>query len=98
MASGRIEAESLVENPTLIWVAPNKIAGGHFGLTATLPMGWAKVSGRLGLGGLGAKRSDSITGIGDFFPTALIDWREGDLHWNLNVSVNVPIGRRSSGV
>jgi hypothetical protein len=67
------------------------------GLTATLPVGWQKVGGALGIGGLGVSRTDRVTGIGDFFPTAMLGWHQGNLHWNINAGVNVPIGTWKRG-
>lgn len=92
-----VQGDAVIELPTLIWVLPEEIAGGHLGLTASLPIGWKKTNADLTLAGpLGgtasASVSDAVFTVGDPVLGGFLGWQSGDFHWQLGTMVNVPIG------
>jgi hypothetical protein len=96
-----VEANVFIDALTATWIIPQKVLGGHFGVAATLPIGWAEVKAGATLatpgGALSAGRTDDLTGLGDMFFTALLGWHRDVWHWNVNVGLNAPTGSWSKG-
>ncbi|WP_435999529.1 SphA family protein [Rhizobium sp. LjRoot30] len=97
-----VQGDAVIELPTLIWVLPEEIAGGHLGLTASLPIGWKKTNADLTLAGpLGgtasASVSDAVFTVGDPVLGGFLGWQNGDFHWQVGTMVNVPIGDYQEG-
>ncbi|MDP9730980.1 UNVERIFIED_ORG: hypothetical protein QE448_001036 [Rhizobium sp. SORGH_AS285] len=97
-----VEGDAIVSVPTIMWVLPEEIAGGHLGLGASLPIGWKKtdadltIAGPLGGVGTGAV-SDAIFTVGDPIVSAFLGWETGNFHWQVGTMVNVPIGDYQKG-
>lgn len=97
-----VDGDAVIELPTLIWVLPEEIAGGHLGLTASLPIGWKKTSADLTLAGpLGgsasASISDDVFTIGDPVVGGFLGWQHENFHWQVGTMINVPIGNYQEG-
>lgn len=97
-----VEGKAVIEMPTLIWVLPQEVLGGHIGLAATLPVGWKETSASASfvgpLGGTGSgSTSDEIFTVGDPVVAGMIGWQTGNFHWQAGVAVNVPIGNYEKG-
>lgn len=97
-----VEGDAAIELPTVLWILPEDVLGGHLGLGATLPIGWKKTSAEATLagplGGTGsASVSDSIFTVGDPIASAFLGWEEGNFHWQLGTLVNIPIGDYQDG-
>lgn len=106
-ADVKVEAQTYVNLPSVLWVAPGKVLGGNVGFGAIVPFGWKDVDvdidalATLKLGppinqtfqrGGRFTETDSSTEFGDPVLNALIGWHEGNWHWNVGMLVNVPIG------
>lgn len=97
-----VQGDAAIELPTVLWVLPEDILGGHLGLGATLPIGWKKTSADATLagplGGTGtASVSDSIFTVGDPIASAFLGWEQGSFHWQVGTLVNIPIGDYQDG-
>lgn len=97
-----VDGTALVEVPTVIWVLPGEILGGHLGLSASLPIGWKKTSAQSTLSGpLGGVFTGSITDtvftVGDPIVSAFVGWEQGNFHWQVGTLINVPIGDYQDG-
>ncbi len=90
---------------SVLWVAPEQILGGRFGVGALLPVGYQQVdvdvTARAALtfpdGATLARNatrslSDRTFAIGDPLATAFIGWDVGHWHWKIAGLVNVPVG------
>lgn len=97
-----VQGKAAIELPTVIWILPEDVAGGHLGLTATLPIGWKNTdadvtfAGPLGGSATGAV-SDDIFTIGDPVIGGLLGWEAGNFHWQASTQINVPIGDYQDG-
>lgn len=97
-----VDGSAIIELPTLIWVLPEDIAGGHLGLTVSLPIGWKKtsadltVAGPLGGSG-GASVRDEVFTVGDPVVGGFLGWQSGNFHWQVGTMINVPIGDYQKG-
>ena len=102
-----VDGKVLIELPTLLWVAPQKVLGGNFGLGVIVPNGWKKVDVDLDVHvelvlpppidkTLAAGRhfafDDSSTAFGDPIVTSMLGWQQGNWYWNVGAILNVPIG------
>jgi len=100
-----VKANVALDVFSVLWVAPQKILGGDFGVGALLPVGYQEVdvnvNARTALtfpngtvlqrsGSLGI--SDHTFAIGDPLATAFIGWNSGNWHWKVAGLVNVPVG------
>ncbi|OQP84804.1 phenol degradation protein meta [Rhizobium rhizosphaerae] len=90
-----LDASAVINLTTLLWVTPVDVAGGNLAFTATVPIGGPDITGTLGRGGRSV--SDSVTTLGDPILGSFIGWHEGDFHWQVGTSVNVPIGDYQEG-
>jgi hypothetical protein len=102
------DANALYDMPSILWIAPQDILGGHVGLGLIVPIGWKRVDAdvdtlaTLSLPiGITLQRGrhfdieDSSFNFGDPIPNAVIGWHQGNWYWNLGALVNVPIGEWS---
>lgn len=101
LAAG-VEGAAALALPTVLWVLPEDIAGGHLGLSATLPFGWKSTDADLTLSGpLGGTAtgsiSDNVFTLGDPVAGAMLGWQADNFHWQLSTLVNVPIGDYQKG-
>jgi hypothetical protein len=97
-----VEGKAVIEIPTVLWILPEEIAGGHLGLSATVPIGWKNTDADLTLagplgGGASGSVSDNVFTVGDPILGALIGWEAGSFHWQVGTLVNVPIGDYQEG-
>lgn len=103
-----VKAVAAIDVFSALWVAPEKVLGGHFGLGALLPVGYqsvdADLTARAALNfpnGLNLTRggtfglSDSTFAVGDPLATAFLGWSSGNLHWKLTGLLNIPVGAYS---
>jgi hypothetical protein len=90
---------------SMLWVAPQPVLGGNFGVGVLLPVGYQEVdvdlTARSALtfpNGTVLQRnrsfgvSDRTFAVGDPLATAFIGWNAGNWHWKLTGLVNVPVG------
>ncbi|NSZ66935.1 transporter [Agrobacterium tumefaciens] len=97
-----VEGKAVIEIPTVIWVLPEEVVGGHLGLSATLPLGWKKTeadgtfSGPLG-GVFTGSTTDTVFTVGDPLVSAFVGWEAGNFHWQVGTMVNVPVGDYQEG-
>jgi hypothetical protein len=97
-----VDGDAIIELPTLIWVLPEEIAGGHLGIFGSLPIGWKKTSADLTLAGpqggsASASISDDVFTVGDPVVGGFLGWQSGNFHWQIGTLVNVPIGDYQDG-
>lgn len=90
-----VDASALINLTTLLWVTPVEVGGGNLAFSATVPFGGPDITGSLPRSGRSV--SDSVTTIGDPVLGAFVGWHEGDFHWQVGTSVNVPIGDYDKG-
>lgn len=97
-----VEGAAVITVPTLLWVLPEEVAGGHLGLSATLPIGWKNTDADVTLAGprggsATGSVSDDVFTIGDPVFGGLLGWEAGNFHWQTSLLVNVPIGDYQDG-
>lgn len=97
-----VDGNAVFELPTVLWILPEDVAGGRFGLSATVPVGWMKTSADLTLKGprghaADGSVTDTVFTVGDPVVSALLGWESGNFHWQTGVMVNVPIGDYQDG-
>ena len=93
---------------SLLWVAPEKVLGGQFGVGALLPVGYQEVSADVNANAtltfpngtvLAAGGTRNISGhtfaVGDPLATAFIGWNTGNWNWKVTGLLNVPVGEYS---
>lgn len=90
-----VDASALINLTTLLWVTPLDVAGGNLALSTTVPIGGPDVTGSLERSGRAV--TDKVTTLGDPVMGAFVGWHEGDFHWQVGASVNVPIGNYQQG-
>jgi hypothetical protein len=104
----RVRAVAALDVFSALWVAPEKVLGGNFGVGALLPVGYqsvdADINARAALtfpngftlaNGKTFGISDNTFAVGDPLATAFIGWASGNWHWKLTGLVNIPIGAYS---
>ncbi|KAA3503965.1 transporter [Rhizobium rhizogenes] len=97
-----VEGSAVIDVPTVLWILPEEVMGGHLGLTATLPIGWKKTDADLTLAGprggsVSGSVSDPVFTVGDPVLGGLLGWEAGNFHWQTSLLVNVPIGDYQEG-
>ncbi|QXZ86162.1 transporter [Rhizobium sp. K1/93] len=97
-----VEGKAVIDVPTVLWVLPEDIAGGHLGLLATVPVGWKETSADVTLAGpRGGTASGNVTDpvftVGDPVLGGLLGWEAENFHWQTTLLVNVPIGDYQKG-
>jgi hypothetical protein len=103
-----VKAQVALDVFSMLWVAPQKVLGGNFGIGALVPVGYQAVdvgiNARAALtfpDGTTLQRgrslgiSDNTFAAGDPLATAFIGWSSGNWHWKLTGLVNVPISTYS---
>jgi hypothetical protein len=83
-----IEATSVLDLPTGIWVTPVEIAGGNLAFSGSIPLAYQNIEASLGPFSV----QDDVFTVGDPFPSAFIGWHAGNFHWQIGVAANVPVG------
>lgn len=92
---GGVDAEAYIKLFNGLWVAPEKVLGGHAAFSIAVPIGWKSVSAGVGIvGGPGPGVGFDVddTHIGDPVLGASLGWHEGNWHWSIGSLLNVPIG------
>ena len=97
-----VNGKAVLDAPTVLWVLPEEVAGGHLGLSGTLPFGWMKTSADVTLAGprggmASGNLTDTVFTIGDPILGGLLGWEAGNFHWQTGLLVNVPIGDYQKG-
>jgi hypothetical protein len=100
-----VKAQVALDVFSMLWVAPQKVLGGNFGVGVLLPVGYQEVdidvTARAALtfpNGTTLQRSgrfgatDSTFAVGDPLATALLGWSSGNWHWKMTGLLNVPVG------
>jgi hypothetical protein len=85
---GTVTVDLAFDLLTPVWVTPIKVAGGQFGVSATLPVGYVGV----GIKTADVSSWDSRIAIGDPLVSAFLGWHHHELHWNLVASAYIPAG------
>lgn len=89
--NGRVKAAVAI--PTFLLVTPVEIFGGRLGTSLTIPFGNLDVAGNVGP----ARLSDQRTTFADPSIGSFIGWRIDNFHWQLGVTVFLPIGDYRKG-
>jgi hypothetical protein len=97
-----VEGKAAIEIPTVIWVLPEEVMGGHLGLSASLPVGWKETSADVTLtrplgGVISGSTTDPVFTMGDPLVSAFVGWEAGDFHYQVGTLVNIPIGDYQDG-
>lgn len=97
-----VEGRAVIDVPTVLWVLPEDVVGGHLGLSASVPFGWKETSADVTLAGpRGGTASGNVTDpvftVGDPVLGGLLGWEAGNFHWQTSLLVNVPIGDYQKG-
>lgn len=101
----KLRAQVALNALSLLYVAPQKLLGGHFGVGIIAPVGYQNVdvnmtaqsnlmlpNGTNLLAGRSLRLNGSTFAMGDPLALAFIGWNSGHLHWKLTGMVNVPVG------
>jgi hypothetical protein len=102
----RVKANVALDIVSALWVAPQQVLGGHFGVGALLPVGYQEVDidvnalraltfpdGTKLQSGRSRQISGSTFAVGDPLATAFIGWNSGNWHWKVAGLVNFPIAQ-----
>ncbi len=100
-----VRARVALDVMSMLWVAPQKVLGGNFGVGALVPVGYQEVNvdvnaraaltfpnGTTLQGGRSLRISDDTFAAGDPLATAFLGWNSGNWHWKAAGLVNIPIG------
>jgi hypothetical protein len=100
-----VKANVALDVFSALWVAPQQVLGGNFGVGALLPVGHQGVdvtvnartaltfpNGTVLQGGGSRTISGDTFSAGDPLATAFIGWNSGNWHWKVTGLLNVPIG------
>lgn len=97
--TGGVDADAYIKLFNGLWVAPDKVFGGHAALSVAVPIGWKSVSAGAVIDltalpgpGLALGFEDDGTHVGDPVVGASLGWHEGNWHWSLGTLVNIPVG------
>jgi hypothetical protein len=91
--TGGVDANAYIKLFNGLWVAPDKVLGGHAAFSVAVPIGWKSVSVGVGIvGGPGTGFEADDAHIGDPVLGASLGWHEGNWHWSIGTLVNVPVG------
>ena len=104
-ADVKVDADIFLEIPTLLWVAPQKVLNGQFGVGVLVPIGWQDISADLDINGTVTLRDgteltgnrrlqieDDTVAFGDPVLMAFLGWNRGHWHWKITGLLNVPLG------
>jgi hypothetical protein len=92
---GGVDADAYIKLFNRLWVAPDKVLGGHAAFSVAVPIGWKNISAQAGIvGGPGDGFQGEVDDayIGDPVLGASLGWHEGSWHWSIGTLVNVSIG------
>jgi hypothetical protein len=108
-ADVKVEANVAIDILSALWVAPQKVMGGLFGVGVLMPIGYQEVNATLTSRGsltfpngttLPFGRtfnlSDDTFAAGDPLGTAFLGWNDGNWHWKVAGMINVPVGSYST--
>jgi hypothetical protein len=91
--NGGVDADAYIKLFNGLWVAPDKVLGGHAAFSVAVPIGWKNISAQAGIGpGPGFQGEVDDAHIGDPVLGASLGWHEGNWHWSIGTLLNVPIG------
>ncbi|MDO9440510.1 MAG: transporter [Beijerinckiaceae bacterium] len=101
----RVKAQVGINVFSLLYVAPERVLGGHFGFGVLAPLGYQNVdadltavrsvtfpNGTILQAGRSLRVSDNTFAPGDPLAMAFIGWNSGFFHWKLTGMVNIPVG------
>ncbi len=91
-----------LELPTGIHVFETPVLGGSFALSASLPMAYQEITASGGVTPpvgppIAVSRTDEAFQIGDPYLPAMLGWHHGNLHSQVAVGLNVPLGEWDRG-
>ncbi len=96
-----VDADLVLDMPTMLWVTGANVFGGRLAFAATIPVGgldmFAEAQFQTPLGAPGKSIEDSVTTLADPVLTSFIGWDSGNYHWQAGVSLNLPIGDYKTG-
>lgn len=100
-----VDAKIVIDVPTALWVAPQKVLNGNVGFGVLVPIGWQDISadvsaianltlpnGRTFSRGAQFGIDDDTFSFGDPLLTAFLGWHRGNLHWKVAGLLNIPVG------
>lgn len=88
-----VEANPIVNIPTLLWVTPAEVLGGNLGFSATVPFGEMDIRATVGPLDI----HDDLFTVGDPSLGAFLGWHEGNVHVQAGVTAFLPIGDYQAG-
>lgn len=68
------------------------VLGGRPSFSLALLPAYSQTDAEISAGGLSVRRSHSVTGFGDLYPTAQLFWNSGVNNWMIYGSADLPIG------
>jgi hypothetical protein len=100
------KANTFIEIPNALWVAPEEFLGGKLAFGMFVPYGWQDVTvdvealatlnlPRLGVmlnAGERISLNDHAIDFGDPLVSAMVGWDSGNWHWNVSGTLNIPLG------
>lgn len=111
-ADVKVDARAYYNIPTAVWVSPQPVLGGHWGMSLAVPVGWKDVGFDLAAratitlpspinrtiqAGTTFSGSDDQLNFGDPIVGSFIGWHSGAWHWNIGAMLNVPLGAWDRG-
>lgn len=92
-----LEAKVNANFATLLWVPTTDLMGGTLALGAVLPIGGPEIDVSAVLTGplgnqVSVSRNDSAFVVGDPLVTAMLGWKNGDVHITASTLINIPVG------
>lgn len=101
-----VDVQLFAEIPLVLWVSPQKILHGNFGLGGYVPIAWQDISvdvdalatltltnGTTFQRGARFGLGEESVEIGDPALMAMLGWHRGNWHWNVTGLLSVPVGQ-----
>ena len=107
-----VEGAAYYNIPTALWVAPGEFLGGNAGFSVMMPIGWKDISAQVDATasltlppplsitlsrGRSLAISDDNADFGDPLLSTFVGWHHGNLHSNLALMANIPVGQWDTG-
>jgi hypothetical protein len=98
-----VSADVVLDVVTGLYVLPGEVLGGSFALSASLPLGWQRIKAGAELALpppapiIAVDVSDSDFQVGDPLLGASLGWHDGNLHYQLAGTLNIPVGSWEQG-
>jgi hypothetical protein len=94
LVTADVDANIFAWTPSFQYDLPNKVLGGHYAFTVSLPILSMEVDANItGPGGTTIRRFESETGLGDIYVAPLVlHWQKGNFRYLASVGIYAPSG------